>query len=31
MADANDTDTQAAAPRRLITIFRGTRFLGDVS
>jgi uncharacterized protein YbjT (DUF2867 family) len=28
MADANDTDTQAAAPRRLITIFGGTGFLG---
>ena len=28
MADANETDTQAAAPRRLITIFGGTGFLG---
>jgi uncharacterized protein YbjT (DUF2867 family) len=28
MADANDTGTQAAAPRRLITIFGGTGFLG---
>ena len=28
MADANDTDIQAAAPRRLITIFGGTGFLG---
>ena len=28
MADANETDTQAAAPRRLITVFGGTGFLG---
>jgi uncharacterized protein YbjT (DUF2867 family) len=28
MADANDTGTQAAAPRRLITVFGGTGFLG---
>jgi uncharacterized protein YbjT (DUF2867 family) len=28
MADANDTGTQAAAPRQLITVFGGTGFLG---